>query len=165
MPGPTFDFTTQLTAPPSPSPSAPLQRQKATEMDAPVEDSDIKLQKVSADLISEFDTRLPLFLFRRQRSGDSSQKVRKQVTAREADGLIAGVCTQSTHYPTQKSNQKSASTPSKNSPSSSTPTSPNGSPSSPPPLSPRSTSPPPRLTHSPTITTPPTPKKKRSSSR
>ncbi|KAK4647244.1 uncharacterized protein QC761_123680 [Podospora bellae-mahoneyi] len=59
-------------------------------MDAPVEDSDIKLQKVSADLISEFDTRLPLFLFRRQRSGDSSQKVRKQVTAREADRLIAG---------------------------------------------------------------------------
>ncbi|KAK0665708.1 putative tubulin-specific chaperone D [Cercophora samala] len=59
-------------------------------MDAPAEDSDIKLQKVSADLISEFDTRLPLFLFRRQRSGATSQKVRKQVTAREADRLIAG---------------------------------------------------------------------------
>ncbi|KAK0712255.1 tubulin folding cofactor D C terminal-domain-containing protein [Apiosordaria backusii] len=60
-------------------------------MDAPIEDSDIKLQKVSADLISEFDSRLPLFLFRRQRGGgDTSQKVRRQVTAREADKLIAG---------------------------------------------------------------------------
>ncbi|KAK4196315.1 putative tubulin-specific chaperone D [Triangularia verruculosa] len=59
-------------------------------MDAPVEDSDIKLQKVSADLISEFDARLPLFLFRRQRGGGTSTKVRRQVTAREADRLIAG---------------------------------------------------------------------------
>lgn len=54
-------------------------------MDAPEEDLDIKLQKVSADLISDFDSSLISFL--RKPSG----VVRSRVRTRETERLI-GVC-------------------------------------------------------------------------
>lgn len=50
-------------------------------MDAPEADFDIKLQKISADLIRDFDSFLPTFLTKKDRNG--SPKTRSRVRARE----------------------------------------------------------------------------------
>ncbi|KAK3996145.1 putative tubulin-specific chaperone D [Cladorrhinum sp. PSN332] len=52
-------------------------------MDAPEEDLDIKLQKVSGDLILDFDSSLPHFLRK------SNSEIRSRVRTREAERLIA----------------------------------------------------------------------------
>ena len=52
-------------------------------MDAPEADVDITLQKVSADLISDFDRFLPTFL--RKPEANGSSRVRSRVRAREVD--------------------------------------------------------------------------------
>ncbi|KAK4225088.1 tubulin-specific chaperone D [Podospora fimiseda] len=53
-------------------------------MDAPEEDLDIKLQKVSGDLIKDFDSSLPQFLRK-----STNSLVRSRVRTREAERLIA----------------------------------------------------------------------------
>lgn len=50
-------------------------------MDAPEADFDIKLQKISADLIRDFDEFLPSFLTKKDRNG--VVKTRSRVRARE----------------------------------------------------------------------------------
>lgn len=58
-------------------------------MDVPEADFDIKLQKISADLIAELDTLLPSLIFKAGGSGGT--KVRSRVRARELDSLIQDV--------------------------------------------------------------------------
>lgn len=58
-------------------------------MDAPEEDSDIKLQKVSSELIAAFDQRLASFL--RKPDGAGGSRVRARVRTREASYLMASV--------------------------------------------------------------------------
>ena len=58
-------------------------------MDAPEADIDIKLQKISADLISEFDRFLPKFL--RKPDGNGGSRVRSRVRARELNWVTATV--------------------------------------------------------------------------
>lgn len=58
-------------------------------MDAPEEDLDIKLQKVSGELIAAFDQRLELFL--RKKDGAGGSRVRSSVRVREASYLMASV--------------------------------------------------------------------------
>jgi len=57
-------------------------------MDAPEEDSDIKLQKVSSDLIADFDRSLVPFL-RKHDHASGRALVRSRVRARETDRLVA----------------------------------------------------------------------------
>lgn len=56
-------------------------------MDAPEEDLDIKLQRVSGELITAFDQRLEPFL----RKSDGSGQVRSRVRTRDASHLISNV--------------------------------------------------------------------------
>ncbi|KAK5653892.1 hypothetical protein OQA88_7817 [Cercophora sp. LCS_1] len=56
-------------------------------MDAPEEDLDIKLQKISGDLIAEFDKSLPSLL--RKSDGSGGTVVRSRVRTRETDRLIS----------------------------------------------------------------------------
>lgn len=58
-------------------------------MDAPEEDLDIKLQRVSGELIAAFDQRLKAFLWKPDGSGAS--RVRSRVRAREAFHLMSNV--------------------------------------------------------------------------
>lgn len=58
-------------------------------MDAPEDDLDIKLQKISADLITDFDKSLGPFLRKQNASGNSP--VRPRVRTRETDRLISSV--------------------------------------------------------------------------
>ncbi|KAK3900588.1 tubulin folding cofactor D C terminal-domain-containing protein [Staphylotrichum tortipilum] len=60
-------------------------------MDAPEEDLDIKLQKISGDLIAEFDKSLRVFLRKPARDGASASlpPVRSRVRTRETDRLIS----------------------------------------------------------------------------
>lgn len=60
-------------------------------MDAPEEDLDIKLQKVSSELIVAFDERLASFL--RKPDGSVGYRVRSRVRAREASHLMSNVRT------------------------------------------------------------------------
>ncbi len=99
-------------------------------MDAPEEDLDIKLQKISGDLIAEFDKSLRVFLRKPARDGATTlPPVRSRVRTRETDRLISTVRL----YPMTTiriiiNSNLSCSTPSKNSPNSSTPTCPPGCP-------------------------------------
>lgn len=52
-------------------------------MDAPEADFDVKLQKISADLLREFDSFLPTFLTKKDRNG--TLKTRSRVRAREVN--------------------------------------------------------------------------------
>ncbi|KAK1755811.1 tubulin folding cofactor D C terminal-domain-containing protein [Echria macrotheca] len=58
-------------------------------MDAPEEDLDIKLQKISGDLITEFDRSLPLLL--RKPDGAGGTVVRSRVRTRETQRLISSL--------------------------------------------------------------------------
>jgi len=58
-------------------------------MDAPEDDLDIKLQKVSGDLIADFDKSLGPFL--RKQNGSGRSPVRSRVRTRETDRLISHV--------------------------------------------------------------------------
>lgn len=58
-------------------------------MDAPEEDLDIKLQKISSELITAFDQRLGNFL--RKSDGLEGPRVRSRVRVREASHLMANV--------------------------------------------------------------------------
>jgi hypothetical protein len=58
-------------------------------MDAPEHDLDIKLQKISGDLIADFDRSLPRFL--RKNDGAAGSSVRSRVRTRETDRLISQV--------------------------------------------------------------------------
>ncbi|KAK3688078.1 tubulin folding cofactor D C terminal-domain-containing protein [Podospora appendiculata] len=58
-------------------------------MDAPEEDLDIKLQKISGDLISDFDRSLRPFL--RKKDGAGGTLVRSRVRSRETDRLISSL--------------------------------------------------------------------------
>lgn len=58
-------------------------------MDAPEADFDIKLQKISVDLINEFDKSMPNLLCRIDANGAS--RVRSHVRAREVDWLTGNV--------------------------------------------------------------------------
>ena len=59
-------------------------------MDAPEDDLDIKLQKISNDLITDFDTSLVPFL-RKQHGSGGGTLVRSRVRSRELDRIISGV--------------------------------------------------------------------------
>jgi hypothetical protein len=58
-------------------------------MDAPEEDVDIKLQKISGDLIADFDRSLQPFLRKRDVAGGTP--VRSRVRTRETDRLVSTV--------------------------------------------------------------------------
>ena len=58
-------------------------------MDAPEDDLDIKLQKISNDLITDFDASLVPFL--RKQNGSGGTVVRSRVRSRELERIIAGV--------------------------------------------------------------------------
>lgn len=58
-------------------------------MDAPEDDLDVKLQKVSGELIIAFDQRLEPFLRKPDRAGGS--RVRSRVRVREASHLMSNV--------------------------------------------------------------------------
>ena len=58
-------------------------------MDAPEDDLDIKLQKASADLISDFDKSLPPFL--RRPDGAGGTVVRSRVRTHETQRLVSTV--------------------------------------------------------------------------
>ncbi|KAL2136744.1 hypothetical protein VTI74DRAFT_1785 [Chaetomium olivicolor] len=58
-------------------------------MDAPEEDLDIKLHKISGDLIADFDRSLAAFL--RKRDGAGGSAVRSRVRTREAERLISSL--------------------------------------------------------------------------
>jgi hypothetical protein len=58
-------------------------------MDAPEEDLDIKLQKISADLITDFDKTLQPFL--RKPNGAGGSAVRSRVRTRETHRLASSV--------------------------------------------------------------------------
>ncbi len=66
-------------------------------MDAP-EDGDIKLQRASADLLTEFETRLPVFLRKPtppavdKQSLPATSPVRRTVRRGDTDRLIQLVC-------------------------------------------------------------------------
>jgi len=60
-------------------------------MDAPEDDLDIKLQKISGDLIADFDRSLPLLL--RKSDGAGGSRIRSKATWRETGRLIASVRT------------------------------------------------------------------------
>ncbi len=130
-------------------------------MDAPEEDLDIKLQKISGDLIADLDKSLGPFLRtpkqqqQQQQQHDVKKPVRSRVRTRETERLISTV-----HLPPFPSTstgrvdstpKHSSSTPSRNFPNSSTPTCPSGSPLS---ATPTSTTPSttlPQLTMVPTV--------------
>lgn len=59
------------------------------EMDAPEDDLDIKLQRVSSELIATFDQRLPTLL--RRSNGLGEFRVRSRVRVREAAHLMSNV--------------------------------------------------------------------------
>jgi tubulin-specific chaperone D len=59
-------------------------------MDAPEEDLDIKLQKISGDLLGAFDNALVPFL--RKSDGHGGTEPRSRVRSRDLHGLIARVC-------------------------------------------------------------------------
>jgi hypothetical protein len=58
-------------------------------MDAPEADIDIKLQKISADLLSDFDRSLPHFLWKPD--GHGGTRVRSRVRAKETFRLTSAV--------------------------------------------------------------------------
>ncbi|KAL2266891.1 hypothetical protein VTJ83DRAFT_4168 [Remersonia thermophila] len=58
-------------------------------MDAPEQDLDIKLHKISGDLIADFDRSLPRFL--RKNDGAGGSVVRSRVRTRETDRLISSL--------------------------------------------------------------------------
>ncbi|KAL0471618.1 tubulin folding cofactor D C terminal domain-containing protein [Neurospora intermedia] len=58
-------------------------------MDAPEDDLDIKLQKISNDLIADFDTSLIPFL--RKQNGSGGTVVRSRVRSRELERIISGL--------------------------------------------------------------------------
>lgn len=58
-------------------------------MDAPEDDLDIKLQRISSDLIADFDTSLVPFL--RKQNGSGGTVVRARVRSRELERIISGV--------------------------------------------------------------------------
>lgn len=58
-------------------------------MDAPEDDLDIKLQKVSSELIATFDQRLEKFL--RKPDGLGGFRIRSRVRVREAHYLMSNV--------------------------------------------------------------------------
>lgn len=58
-------------------------------MDAPEDDLDIKLQRVSGELITAFDQRLGPFL--RKPDGAGGSRVRSRVRSREASHLMSHV--------------------------------------------------------------------------
>lgn len=58
-------------------------------MDAPEDDLDIKLQRVSSELIATFDQRLEKFL--RKPDGLGGVRIRSRVRAREASYLMSNV--------------------------------------------------------------------------
>lgn len=60
-------------------------------MDVPEADFDIKLQKISADLIAELDTLLPNLILKPDGLGGDGKKVRSRVRARELYSLIHSV--------------------------------------------------------------------------
>ena len=63
-------------------------------MDAPEEDLDIKLQKISADLIADLDKSLGPFLRtpkQQQQQHDGKKPVRSRVRTRETERLISTV--------------------------------------------------------------------------
>jgi hypothetical protein len=57
-------------------------------MDAPEEDLDVKLQKISGDLIADFDKSLHPFLRKQDVAGGA---VRSRVRTRETERLISSV--------------------------------------------------------------------------
>lgn len=59
-------------------------------MDVPEADFDIKLQRISGDLISEIDKSLPSLLRKPDSAG--ALRVRSRVRAREVDRLTGSVC-------------------------------------------------------------------------
>jgi hypothetical protein len=59
-------------------------------MDAPEADFDIKLQKISADLLGDFDRSLPNFLWKPD--GHGGTRVRSRVRAKEIFRLTNSVC-------------------------------------------------------------------------
>ena len=59
-------------------------------MDAPEEDLDIKLQKISGDLIDAFDKELPGLL--RKSNGEGGTRARSMVRSRDLFRIIARVC-------------------------------------------------------------------------
>jgi hypothetical protein len=59
-------------------------------MDAPEADIDIKLQKISADLLSDFDRSLHQFLWKPD--GYGGTRVRSRVRAKEIFRLTNSVC-------------------------------------------------------------------------
>jgi len=67
-------------------------------MDAPEEDLDIKLQKISGDLITDLDKSLQSFLRRPKQDGAGGSSVRSRVRTRELERLIS---TASPHDATQ----------------------------------------------------------------
>lgn len=58
-------------------------------MDAPEDDLDIKLQKVSGELIATFDQRLAKFL--RKPDGVGGSRIRSRVRVRETSYLMSNV--------------------------------------------------------------------------
>lgn len=60
-------------------------------MDAPEADIDIKLQKISADLLSDFDRSLPNFLWKPDGHGGTA--VRSRVRAKDTLRFTSSVCT------------------------------------------------------------------------
>lgn len=112
---------------------------RAWTMDAPEEDLDIKLQKISGDLIADFDRALPPFL--RKPDGAGGTVVRSRVRTRETHRFIASVLAHPLMHHRSVSHHRcscrvgnshlvSSSTPSKNSRSCWTLTSRDGCPSS-----------------------------------
>jgi hypothetical protein len=63
---------------------------RLTTMDAPEDDLDIKLQKISGDLIVDFDKSLRPFLRKPDGAGGTAS-VRSRVRARETERLISSV--------------------------------------------------------------------------
>lgn len=60
-------------------------------MDAPEDDLDIKLQKISNDLIADFDKSLLPFLRKQNAAKNGASTVRSRVRARETERLVSSV--------------------------------------------------------------------------
>ena len=67
-------------------------------MDAPEEDLDIKLQKISGDFIEAFDKALPALL--RKNDGEGGTRARSMVRWRDLAKLVASVCIHIYNKPT-----------------------------------------------------------------
>lgn len=61
-------------------------------MDAPEDDSDIKLQKLSIELIAAFDHSLAALLRKPDADGSGRSRVRSRVRVREVFRLMFNVC-------------------------------------------------------------------------